>query len=185
MKGNSVPIVVAVAVVLLLGGWWLSTRGNGADSVDLVATLGTATKAPAEANISAAEATINGETLQAISATPPTRIIWKVRIPDNAWLRVSMGMKEESWTQEGNGALFLVGVSDTTRFDELFTQHVNPFGNPGDRKWIPVWVDLSAYAGEDVELIFNTRNGPPEPPDAAADNRNDHALWGAPSIVVR
>ena len=46
-------------------------------------------------------------------------------------------MKPESWTAEGNGVLFLVGVSDGKRFDELFRQHVNPFGNPGDRKWIP------------------------------------------------
>ena len=37
-------------------------------------------------------------------------------------------MKPESWTAEGNGVLFLVGVSDGKRFDELFRQHVNPFG---------------------------------------------------------
>ena len=185
MKGNRVALVVGVAVVLLLGGWWLSRRGNGADSVDLVETLGTATKAPAGAPIEAADATINGETLRAISAAPPTRITWKLTIPDNAWLRVSMGTKEESWTQEGNGTYFLVGVSDLKRFDELFTEHVNPFGNPGDRKWIPVWVDLSAYAGEEVEVIFNTRSGPPEPAVAADDARHDTALWGAPAIVVR
>jgi hypothetical protein len=185
MKGNRVALVVAVAAVLLLGGWWLARRGNGAESVDLLQTLDTARKEPAGAAIEAAGATINGETLQAISATPPTRITWKVTIPDNAWLRVSMGTKEESWTQEGNGAYFLVGVSDGQRFDELFTEHVNPFVNPGDRKWIPVWVDISAYSGEEVELIFNTRNGPPEPAGAADDTRNDTALWGAPAIVVR
>ena len=103
-------------------------------------------------------------------------------MPDDGWLKVSIGLKPESWTAEGNGVLFLVGVSDGKRFDELFRQHVNPFGNPGDRRWIPVWVDLSAYAGEEIELIFNSRIGPDGQPD---DPRNDHALWGKPEVVVR
>ena len=59
---------------------------------------------------------------------------------------------------------------------------VSPFANPGDRKWIQVWVDLSAYAGEDVELIFNTRPGPD---DNASDTRNDLPVWGDPEIIVR
>ena len=43
-------------------------------------------------------------------------------------------------------------------------------------------VDLSAYAGEDVDLIFGTN--PSEP--GKGDNRdNDLALWGAPRVVVR
>jgi hypothetical protein len=45
-----------------------------------------------------------------------------------------------------------------------------------------VWVDLSAYAGEEIDLIFNTRTSPDTQGD---DPRNDHALWGAPEIVVR
>jgi hypothetical protein len=43
-------------------------------------------------------------------------------------------------------------------------------------------VDLSAYAGQDMEIIFNTReSGPGQGPDA----RNDLPLWGAPEIVMR
>lgn len=182
MKGNRVALAAALAVVLLAGGWWLFSRGDQAMSVNLIESLDTAIKSPAGATFDVVDAPLNGEVRQAIYTTPPTRITWKVRIPENAWLRVAVGTKEESWTQEGNGVLFLVGISDGRRFDELFTQHVNPFGNPGDRKWIPVWVDLSAYGGEEVELIFNTRNGPPE---QAGDTRNDHALWGAPEIIVR
>jgi hypothetical protein len=43
-------------------------------------------------------------------------------------------------------------------------------------------VDLSAYAGEEIDLIFNTRGGPP---GTEADDRHDLALWGSPEIVVR
>jgi hypothetical protein len=103
-------------------------------------------------------------------------------VPDDAWLRVAVGTRPESWTQEGNGTYFLVGVSDGRSYEEVFTQHVNPFANAGDRKWIQVWVDLSAYAGEEVQLVFNTRSSPK---DQAADERNDLPLWGDPEIIVR
>ncbi len=43
-------------------------------------------------------------------------------------------------------------------------------------------VDLSAYAGEEVDLIFNTYA---QPPGQRGDIRNDLAVWGAPEIVVR
>jgi hypothetical protein len=59
---------------------------------------------------------------------------------------------------------------------------VNPYGTPTDRKWTPVMVDLSSYAGEEVEIIFNTYASPPR---KETDLRNDLAVWGAPEIVVR
>ena len=47
-------------------------------------------------------------------------------------------------------------VSDGRASDELFIQDVDPFLNQTDRRWIPVMVDLSAYAGEEVDVILNT-----------------------------
>ena len=39
-----------------------------------------------------------------------------------------------------------------------------------------------AYAGEDLEILLNTRaTGPGKPPD----DRNDLPLWGAPEVVRR
>ena len=182
MKGNRGLLIAVIALAVLGGAWWVFTRGESAPGVDLIAGLPTATKAPASGTFEPIDAELGGETRRAIYAPPPTRITWKVRVPEDAWLKVAVGTKPESWTAEGNGVLFLVGVSDGKRFDELFRQHVNPFGNPGDRKWVPVWVDLSAYAGEEVDLIFNTRTSPDDQGD---DPRNDHALWGAPEIIVR
>ena len=182
MKGNRGLLIAVIGLVLLGAAWWTLMRSESAPGVDLIAGLQAATKAPANGTFDAIDADLGGETRRAIYAPPPTRITWKVTVPDDGWLKVSIGLKPESWTAEGNGVLFLVGVSDGKRFDELFRQHVNPFGNKGDRKWIPVWVDLSAYAGEEVELIFNTRIGPDGQPD---DPRNDHPLWGKPEVVVR
>ena len=76
-----------------------------------------------------------------------------VTVPEDGWLWVSVGMRPEAWEKEGDGIKFLVGVSDGRAFEQLFAQHLNPFANHGDRKWIPVRVDLSTYAGEEVEII--------------------------------
>ena len=110
------------------------------------------------------------------------RITFRARVPDDGWLKVWLGLKPEAWDKEGNGVLFFAGVSDTRAFEKLFEQTLNPFANPSERRWIPVTVDLSAYAGEEMEIILNTRAGK----DAgAADTRNDLPLWGAPEIVRR
>ena len=182
MQGNRAVLAVVVALVLLAGGWLFFKRSKGAQAIQLIPVFASADKRPAGGTFEVVDATLNGETKPAIYTVPTSRLIYKVRIPNDAWLRVAVGTREDSWSQEGDGVLFRVGVSDGRRYDPLFTQHVNPFANAGDRKWIQVWVDLSAYGGEDVELIFNTNTSAEGRGD---DGRNDHALWGAPEIVVR
>jgi hypothetical protein len=103
-------------------------------------------------------------------------------VPEDGWLKVDLGLKPEAWDKEGNGVWFYVGVSDGHTYEELFNQHVDPYNNKSDRRWVPVFVDLSAYAGEDVELVFNARTSAEKTPE---DPRNDLALWGAPEIVIR
>lgn len=182
MKGSRTAVIAVVAVVLVALAWWLFTRSSGSTAIDLVEQLETATKQPAGGAFEVVDADLNGDTRRAIAVPADSRITYKVQVPDNAWLKVSVGVRPESWTLQGNGSLFLVGVSDGRSFDELFRQHVNPFGNQGDRKWIQVWVDLSAYAGEEVNLIFNARASPDR---EAPDTTNDAPLWGAPEVVVR
>jgi hypothetical protein len=182
MKGNRAILTAVVVVVLIVVGWWLFSRGGGGEAVDLLEQFPAATKAPAEAKFEVVDADVAGETKKAISMTAPTRITWKVRIPDDAWLSVALAADPKSWDKEGDGVYFYVGVSDGKLYEDLFTQHVHPQANQGDRKWIPLMVDLSAYAGEEMSVIFNAVNSRPNTPH---DARNDEALWGAPQIVVR
>jgi hypothetical protein len=182
MQGNRAALAAVVAILVLAGGWLYFKRTTDTTAVQLVPMFGSAEKRPADGHFEVIEANLNGESRQAIATPPSSRVIYKIRVPDDAWLRVAVGTKPESWTQEGNGVLFRVGVSDGRSFEDLFTQHVNPFANAGDRKWIQVWVDLSAYAGEEVDLIFNTNTSPNTQAD---DPRNDHPLWGNPEIIVR
>jgi hypothetical protein len=184
MKGNRAIVTAVVVVLVLVLGWYLLRRSGSAGSVDLLTQFDQATKAPASETFPIVDATLGNETKKAIA--PPglagTRIIWKVRVPDDGWLRVNLGLKPEAWQKPGDGVLFMVLVSDGKASDQLFTQHVDPFNNAADRRWIPVMVDLSAYGGEQVSLMFNTYASPPKVP---GNMDNDMPLWGAPEIVIR
>jgi hypothetical protein len=184
MKGNRTVVTAVVVLLVLLAGWWLFFRNRSAGTVDLIARFDAAEKRPEPGLFSVADVTLNGETLRAITMQPAvgTRLVFRVRIPDDGWLRVSLGLKPEAWEKQGDGIKFLVGISDGRAFEPLFSQYLNPFGNPADRRWTPVMVDVSAYAGEDVDLILNTY-GSPE--GGSGDIQNDLGLWGRPEIVVR
>ena len=121
-------------------------------------------------------------TKRAVAAPPNGRIHFHARIPDDGWLKVSLGVKPEAWTQEGNGVYFFVGVSDGRAFEQLFTQTVNPYAKSRPSAGGFRSRSISAYAGEDMEIIFNTRESGP---GQKSDSRNDLPLWGAPEIVTR
>ena len=171
-------------VGVLLLGWWLFNRGAVEERLDLIAQFDGAEKRPEASAFSIVDASLNGESRRAIAVSPApgTRVTYRVRVPDDGWFYVSLGVRPEAWEQECDGVYFMVGISDGRAYDTLFTQHVNPYGDPTNRRWIPVWVDISAYGGEEVELILNTRSGPP---GKEGDHRSDLGLWGSPEIVVR
>src|SRR5215471_16707064 len=178
MKSSRAVLTAAVLIIVALAGWWVFHR-RGAEHVDLIALFDQAAKKPSPTVFQVVDATLAGETKKAIAAPPNGRITFHVRVPDDGWLRLSLGMKPESWDKDGNGVLFFAGVSDGRTFEKLFEQVINPHANPSERRWIPVAVDLSAYAGEEMDIILNTRSSPAGQPD---DPRNDLPLWGAPII---
>jgi hypothetical protein len=182
--GHRVALTAVVLAAVLILGWWLFTRGRGEERIDLIASFDTAQKRPDASVFTLAEVTLKGETKRSIAVEPAlgTRLTYRIRVPDDGWLHVALGVKEEAWQKQGDGVTFMVGISDGRAFDELFTQHVNPFGDSTNRRWIPVYVDISAYGGEEVDLIMNTLAAPPRQ-DGTIDN--DYAVWGAPEIVVR
>ena len=186
MKNRWMWIVSVLILLLGVAVWILKQRGAGAGDVDLIDRFSNAEKRTLMADKSAAfsviDATINGEIKRAIFTRPASRIIWRVTIPKDAWLRTSLALKPEAWAKPGDGVYFRIAVSDGRNYEELLAQQVNPGARPGDRRWIPVNLDLSAYADQAVEVIFNTNTSPPK---AGDDRRNDLALWGAPQIYVR
>ena len=179
MKMNR-AVLTAIVIILVAGaGWWVFRRGS-AERIDLLTLFDSARKDGAP--FSLVDATLAGDTKKAILAPPNGRLHFKVKVPEDGWLKLSLGMKPESWDKEGNGVYFFGGVSDGRAYEPLFEQTLNPFKNPSERRWIPVMLDLSAYAGEEMEVLLNTRSSAGgQPPD----DRNDLPLWGAPEIVRR
>jgi hypothetical protein len=178
-----VLIGVIVVLGLLVWGW---RRGSGAGSnVDLIQMLPQAQKrslpGPTDEAIKAITVTINGETKPCILEKSYGRITFKVTPAADSWFSASIAVDPSAWDKEGDGVLFRLGVSDGKIYEELLNQHVNPAANKSDRRWIPVALDLSAWAGREVSLILNTDASVP---GKGSDLRNDIALWGAPALVV-
>lgn len=184
MKGNRAIVTAVVVVLVLILGWYMLRRSGSAGAINLLTQFDQAEKRPDPSKFTVEDVTLGSETKRAVAPPggPGTRIIWKVRVPDDGWLRVNLGLKTDAWQKPGDGVLFMVLVSDGKASDQLFTQHVDPFNNPADRHWIPIMVDLSAYGGEQVDLIFNTYTNDPKAP---FNPDNDLPLWGAPEIVIR
>ncbi len=170
------------AGLVLVGGWWLFGP-PAIEPIRLIDTFAAAVKRPDAGVFEVTDVAIGGESKRSISIAPgDTRLVWdRVPIPHDAWLSVSIALRPEAFEQEGDGVVFLIGASDGRTYEELFAQHVNPFGHAGDRRWIPLMLDLSHYGGEQIELIFNTRVGPV----GSTDARADLAVWGDPAILVR
>jgi hypothetical protein len=187
MKRNQLIALLLLLALIVLGYMYVRRGRTGAVLVDLVDMYPSA-----EARSSIAEKaiafgvrdeTLAGETRKAIYMVPTSRLTFKrIDVPEGGWLRVWLGLREEAWTQSTDGALFRLGVSDGRSYDELLKQHVDPLHNTSDRRWIPVTIDLSAYAGQQVDIVLNTNSSLPGRGD---DNRFDFCVWGQPEIYVQ
>jgi len=108
-------------------------------------------------------------------------VIYRVDIPETGALRFSIALSPEVWSpDQGDGASFEVYVADAdtpTEGQFVFTRYVNPKFNPNDRRWRNFLVDLSAWAGDTVNLSLITTAGP------AGDWAFDWAGWAEPQIV--
>jgi hypothetical protein len=184
MKSNIKVLIAVAALVLIAVVWWLFYRRTGpANLVDLIEQFPTAehrSNQPPESAFEVGNTTIDGQAKRSILAKPFARIIYQVVVPPDAWLDVNFGLRPDSWEQPGDGAQFRVGISEGKTYDELLKQYVNP--KRGDRRWFTAHLDLSAYEGRQVKLIFNTDPGPDSGP---RDSANDFAVWGEPHLYSK
>jgi hypothetical protein len=118
---------------------------------------------------------------RSIFAHPPSRIIWKAKIPAGARLRTSLQLLPAAWDKSTDGVFFRIGVADGDRYTSLTERLVDPMRTPDDRRPIPVDIDLAPYAGREMQIVFNTATSAP---GTAYDAAYDWALWGGPRIVL-
>lgn len=176
--------IVAVVVLAIAGyTWWRSGGGDG--SIDLVEAFRAAEKRTPKdpaAVFSMDPQTIKGETKPSIYAHPPSRIIFHdIKVPPQATLELFLALKEDAWSKGTDGVYFRIGVSDGPDYKDLLQRNVDPYRVEGDRAWIPVSIDLSAYAGKTVNVIFNTHESMP---GRVPNDLFDFAVFGAPRIVA-
>jgi hypothetical protein len=179
------PVWLLVGVVVAVLAAWYFLRSGGGESVavNLVDQFATAKdKRPTPQSFEVVQAKLGDRTLPAIFVKEPGRLIYEVTVPEKGALKFSLGIKEEGWTMQGDGVLFRVLLAAGGPPEEIMNVTLNPFGNPSDRGWRDMTLDLSEYSGEKVDLFFNTNSsGPSRPP---RDDRNgDFALWGQPRLV--
>ena len=183
MRGPLGVLAGALAVGGLVA--WLALRPSGPPMVieDLVEALPSATvQRPSPDVFRIVDASLGGQSKRAIQVAGSSRLVYAVTIPDGAALQVSLGLAEEAWTVAGEGVLFRILLSAPRETDQrqLLNRTVAPGRSPADRGWHDVEIDLSSYAGQTVELFFNTNAGPQE----SEARRGDLALWGEPRIVA-
>jgi hypothetical protein len=150
--------------------------------VELIDRLGDAqvqSSGPLHEFIQVLPVEIGLETKRALFAHSTTSVRWPVTPRPGARLATSLGLAPAIWDAGGDGTVFRIEVADGNDRVELFVRHVNPHGVSADRRWIPVDVDLSPFAGRTVTLILTTE---PSPSGALPDSSYDWALWGEPII---
>ena len=171
------PVWIVAGVVVLAGLIaWLAFRGESENVVvNFVDDFAKAVerRPPGDETFSVADVTIAGATKRAIVTKNPSRIAWSVTVPENAWLIVSAGVKEEGWKIAGDGVSFRISMND----DEVLHMVIDPYGDPGDRKWNDLEVDLSEFAGETVNLFLKTFTG--------GNGDGDLPVWGEPRVIIR
>lgn len=173
---------VLVLTALAAFWWWRSGQGGlEPGAIDLIELFADAEKRTTMGSLEDAFAietvVINGDRRRSLFAHPFSRVTWTVSVPEGAVLRTAVALRPDTWTSPSDGAIFRIGVSDGPTYTNLVRHVVRPQDEPEDRRWFPIEVDLSAYAGREVKVIFNTE------PGEIGNAVGDACVWGAPRIV--
>lgn len=116
-----------------------------------------------------------------IFAHPDSKITYDLTLPENPSLLFGIGMDTTVWDpQKGDGVEYLIDAAlpeEPGRVYRVYSRYIDPKNNPGDRHWFDERVDLSAFAGKQVRLTFQTRPGP------AGNYDFDWAGWSRPVLV--
>ena len=92
-------------------------------------------------------------------------VAYRVTVPENAALRFGIALAPQVWDPEkGDGVNFSVYIIPVSQSEGefVFTRYLNPKTNLSDRRWRNYVVDLSLWAGQEINVMLITENGPQE-----------------------
>ncbi|MEI7891748.1 MAG: sulfatase [Myxococcales bacterium] len=119
---------------------------------------------------------------EALFAPTPATLGFRLTVPPRAKLAVSPALMESA----GQATVFTVSVADTTGDTKvLATRRLGP---SEARRWFDLEVDLSAHAGQSVELRLTTSMEGERRPEATQEKGRSSmalALWGTPTLLAK
>lgn len=102
---------------------------------------------------------------------PSSRLPLKVTVRREYPIFEATAVMKAEVTDKSDGAGFRIEIKDDDTIEELFSATLNPRDIPADRTGRAARLDLSKYAGREVELLFSTDPGP------HGNNTFDWAGW--------
>jgi len=117
-----------------------------------------------------------GEARDAMGEHPPyERLPYRIRVPNEAKeiFDFSYALDPAVFDKTvGDGVEFIIEVKDHSgAVTKQFSRYIDPNHNVQERRWMDGQIDLSAYHGQTVELLFTTTPGP------KGNTLNDWAAW--------
>jgi hypothetical protein len=124
---------------------------------------------------------INGLERRVVFAHPPSRISVRLRLSSGARFETSLMMDPSSWNQPGDGVRFRVTLEPSREEPPiaLVDRYIDPKNTPGDRRPVPVAIDLDPWQGRNIVLNLETDSGP------SGDSMSDWAGWVDPIVTTK
>lgn len=170
------PLIDALNVKYIYSSPEAALKSQG--DIDLIYALGTAEMdSKRREQIHATSWTIDGIYREVLYLHPPASLRYALDITQPCSFTASIAIDPVVWQKSGDGAVFEIFIEAAgARRQQLFHRQLDPVGNPDDRGWHDVEVDLSDYVGQRIYLTLSTDPGP------LGDSSNDWAGWGAPRV---
>jgi hypothetical protein len=128
------------------------------------------------------EITIDYQSRPILYQHPSSQVTYRLQLPHRAGLHFGLGLDPAVWSPDkGDGVEYNIYVRDPDEphlFHRLYHRYLDPKNNLDDRRWVDEVVDLSAYGGQMVDLIFEALPGP------AGDLSFDWGGWSSPVLVA-
>ncbi|MFN8454588.1 MAG: YfhO family protein [Anaerolineae bacterium] len=112
-----------------------------------------------------AEWTINGWPQKVLLTPPSSKISYRGFLQYPTQLETAIAIEPETWTQPEVDVLFevYIQISNIPTEKLLFSKHLTGVASAKDLQWIPVLINLSDYAHQEVTLSFVTSGAIPWP----------------------
>ncbi len=118
---------------------------------------------------------LNYEERPALSAHPPTRLIYRLDVKPDSRLRFGIGIAPDDW-ERTDGVRFRVFAGGRIFRTAIFDRTLDPKTNPADRAWHHFDLDLSEWGGRIVRLELRT--------DPAGRSDYSSSYWAEPHLAL-